>query len=98
MADDDGAKARLEAAVQRLEIALGQVSERDSGVGADVSQLRLEVEQRDSELSTLRAERDQLAETLSDTQAEAASLQDAMDAVSTRLDSAISSVHALLEE
>ena len=98
MADDDGAKARLEAAVQRLESALGRVAEQDGAGSADLSQLRLELDRRDSELAALRAERDQLSQTLADTCAEAASLQGAMDAVSTRLDKAINSVHALLEE
>jgi chromosome segregation ATPase len=98
MADDAGAKARLEAAVQRLETALGRVAEQ-GGVGAeDVERLRQELGARDSDLVAARAERDQLADELAQAKTEGAALQAAMDAVSSRLDNAIHSVHALLDE
>ena len=43
MADEGGAKARLEAAVKRLELALGRAAER-SGTGTeDVKRLHREV-------------------------------------------------------
>ncbi len=98
MADDAGAKARLEAAVQRLETALGRVVERDGAGAEDIAKLRQELNGLDSQLTQARAERDGLAEELADARAEGAALQEAMDSVSTRLDSAISSVHALLDE
>jgi chromosome segregation ATPase len=98
MADDAGAKARLEAAVQRLETALGRVAGRDSSGAEDIARLRQELGSLDSELAAARAERDSMAEELTRTRAEGASLQAAMDAVSARLDTAINSVHALLDE
>ena len=98
MADDAGAKARLEAAVQRLETALGRVVERDGAGTADIAGLRQELKGLDSELTAARAERDSLAGELAQARAEGAALQEAMDAVSARLDNAINSVHALLDE
>ncbi len=102
MADDAGAKVRLEAAVQRLESALSRVVER-GGIGAgedaaDISGLRQELNGLDSELTAVRTERDRLAEELAEARAEGAALQGAMDATSVRLDSAIDAVNALLDE
>ena len=58
MADDAGAKARLEAAVQRLESALGRVVERDGAGAEDIAKLRQELNGLDSQLTQARAERD----------------------------------------
>lgn len=98
MADDAGAKARLEAAVQRLETALGRIAERGGGGDADMAGLRQELGSLESDLTALRAERDGLADALTMAKAEGAALQAAMDAVSSRLDKAIETVHALLDE
>ena len=101
MADDPGAKKRLETAVQRLETALGLVlgSEgMETGTAAEVDRLRQDIGGLDSELTSLRAERDGLSRELADARAEKAALQDAMDAVSARLEQAIETVHSLLGE
>ncbi|MFP6772798.1 MAG: DUF4164 family protein [Alphaproteobacteria bacterium] len=101
MADDAGAKARLEAAVQRLESALGRVAEQGGAGSADAGEvdgLRRELDALDSDLNAARADRDRLAEGLTQAKADGAALQAAMDAVSSRLDNAINSVHALLDE
>ena len=101
MADDAGAKARLEAAVQRLESALGRVAEQGGAGSADAGEvdgLRRELDALDSDLYAARAVRDRLAEELTQAKADGAALQAAMDAVSSRLDNAINSVHALLDE
>jgi predicted nucleic acid-binding Zn-ribbon protein len=101
MADDAGAKARLEAAVRRLETALSRAAEQ-SGAGStdagEVDGLRRELEALDSDLTAARADRDRLAGELTQAKADGATLQAAMDAVSSRLDGAINSVHALLDE
>ena len=98
MADDAGAKARLEAAVQRLETALGRVVDRGGAGAGGIAGLRQELKGLDSQLAEARAERDNLAGELAAARAEGAALQEAMDAVSARLDGAINSVHALLDE
>ena len=98
MADDAGAKARLEAAVKRLETALGRVVERDGAGAEDIAGLRQELSGLDSQLAEARAERDSLTGELAEARAEGVALQEAMDAVSARLDGAINSVHALLDE
>ena len=98
MADEGGAKARLEAAVKRLELALGQAAER-SGTGTeDVKRLHREISGLESELSNAQAENDRLSEDLAQTKAKIVTLQSAMDNISTRLDGAIDAVQALLEE
>jgi chromosome segregation ATPase len=99
MADDSGAKERLETAVQRLEAALGRVVESGGAEAkVDAERLRQDIGGLDSELAALRTERDGLVQELAEARAEGAALQSAMDAVSTRLDQAIASVHALLDE
>ncbi len=98
MADDAGAKARLEVAVQRLETALGRIAERGGSGAADMAGLRQELSGLESDLTAARVERDGLAEELAQAKAEGAALQTAMDSVSTRLDKAIDAVHALLDE
>ncbi|MDP6690987.1 MAG: DUF4164 family protein [Alphaproteobacteria bacterium] len=102
MADDAGAKVRLEAAVQRLESALSRVVERGAiGAGdeaGDIAGLRQELNGLDSELTAVRSERDRLTQELAEARAEGAALQGAMDATSARLDTAIDAVHALLDE
>ncbi len=98
MADDAGSKARLEAAVQRLESALNRVAERGGAGSGDVDQLRREIGSLDSDLAAAKAERDRMAEELAQAKADSAAMQEAMDDVSTRLDNAINSVHALLDE
>ena len=98
MADEGGAKARLEAAVKRLELALGQAAER-SGTGTeDVKRLHREISGLESELSNAQAENDRLSEDLAQTKAKNVTLQSATDNISTRLDGAIDAVQALLEE
>ena len=104
MADDAGAKARLEAAVRRLETALSRAAEQ-SGAGGkgstdagEVDGLRRELEALDSDLAAARTDRDRLAGELTLAKADGATLQAAMDAVSSRLDGAINSVHALLDK
>ena len=98
MVDEGDAKARLEAAVKRLELALGRAAER-SGTGTeDVKRLHQEINGLESELSNAQAENDRLSEDLAQTKAKNATLQSAMDNISTRLDGAIDDVQALLEE
>ena len=98
MADEGGEKARLEAAVKRLELALGRAAER-SGTGTeDVKRLHREINGLESELSNAQAENDRLSEDLAQTKAKNVTLQSAMDNISTRLDGAIDAVQALLEE
>ena len=98
MVDEGGAKARLEAAVKRLELALERAAER-SGTGTeDVKRLHREISGLESELSNAQAENDRLSEDLAQTKAKNETLQSTMDNISTRLDGAIDDVHALLEE
>ena len=98
MVEEGGAKARLEAAVKRLELALGRAAER-SGTGTkDVKRLHQEINGLESELSNAQAENDRLSEDLAQAKAKNATLQSAMDNISTRLDGAIDDVQALLEE
>ena len=98
MADEGGAKARLEAAVKRLELALGRAAER-SGTGTeDVKRLHREISGLESELSNAQAENDRLSEDLAQTKAKNVTLQSAMDNISTQLDGAFDAVQALLEE
>ena len=98
MADEGGAKARLEAAVKRLELALGQEAERSSTATEDVKLLHREINGLELELSNAQAENDQLSEDLAQTKAKNVTLQSAMDNIATRLDGAIDDVQALLEE
>ena len=72
MADDAGAKARLEAAVQRLETALGRVVDRGGAGAGDIAGLRQELKGLDSQLAEARAERDNLAGELAAARAEGA--------------------------
>ena len=98
MADEGGAKARLEAAVKRLELALGRAAERGGTGTEDVKRLHREISGLESELSNAQAENDRLSEDLAQTKAKNETLQSAMDNISTRLDGAIDAVQALLEE
>ena len=98
MADEGGAKARLEAAVKKLELALGRAAERGGTGTEDVKRLHREINGLGSELSNAQAENDQLSEGLAQTKAKNVTLQSAMDNISTRLDGAIDAVQALLEE
>jgi chromosome segregation ATPase len=98
MADNSGAKTRLETAVQRLEMALSRVIGPGGAQAGDVDRLRQDINGLDSELTALRAERDNLIQELADARAEGAALQGSMDAVSNRLDHAIETAHALLDE
>ena len=98
MVDEGGAKARLEAALKRLELALGQATERSSTGTKDVKRLHREINGLKSELSNAQAENDRLSEDLAQTKAKNVALQSAMDNISTRLDGAIDAVQALLEE
>ena len=98
MADEGGANARLEAAVKRLELALGRVAERNSTGTEDVKRLHREISGLESELSNAQAENDRLSKDLAQTKAKNVTLQSAMDNISTRLDGAFDSVQALLEE
>ena len=98
MADEGGAKARLEAAVKRLELALGRVAECNGTGTEDVKRLNRKINDLESELSNAQAENDRLSEDLAQTKAKNVTLQSAMDNISTRLDSAIDAVQALLEE
>ena len=98
MVDEGGAKARLEAAVKRLELALVRVAE-SSGTGTeDVKRLHRKINDLKSELSNAQVENNRLSEDLAQTKAKNVSLQSAMDNISTRLDGAIDDVQALLEE
>ena len=98
MVDEGGAKARLEAAVKRLELALVRVAE-SSGTGTeDVKRLHRKINDLESELSNAQVENNRLSEDLAQTKAKNVSLQSAMDNISTRLDGAIDAVQALLEE
>ena len=98
MVDEGGAKARLEAAVKRLELALGRAAERSGAETKDVKRLHQEINGFESELSKAQAENDRLSEDLAETKAKNTTLQSAMDNISTRLDGAIDDVQALLEE
>ena len=98
MLDEGGAKARLEAAVKRLELALVRVAE-SSGTGTeDVKRLHRKINDLESELSNAQVENNRLSEDLAQTKAKNVSLQSAMDNIATRLDGAIDDVQALLEE
>ena len=98
MVDEGGAKARLEAAVKRLELALVRVAE-SSGTGTeDVKRLHRKINDLESELSNAQVENNRLSEDLAQTKAKNVSLQSAMDNIATRLDGAIDDVQALLEE
>ena len=98
MADEGGAKARLEAAVKRLELALGRAAARGGTGTEDVKRLHREKSGLESELSNAQAENDRLSEGLAQTKAKNVTLQSAMDNISTRLDGAIDAVQALREE
>ena len=98
MADEGGAKARLETAVKRLELAVRQAAERNDTGTKDVKLLHQKIEGLKSELSNAQAENDRLSEGLAQTKAKNVTLQSAMDNISTRLDGAIDDVQALLEE
>ena len=98
MVDEGGAKTRLEAAVKRLELALGRAAERNGTGTEDVKRLHREISGLESELSNAQAENDRLSEDLAQTKAKNVTLQSAMDNISTRLDGAIDAVQALLEE
>ena len=98
MADEGGAKARLEAAVIRLELVLGQAAERSRTGTEDVKRLHHEINGLESELSNAQVENDRLSEDLAHTKAKNVTLQSAMDNISTRLDGAVDAVQALLEE
>jgi len=98
MADNSGAKTRLETAVQRLEMALSRVIGPGGAQAGGVDRLRQDISGLNSELTGLRAERDSLIQELADARAEGAALQGSMDAASSRLDHAIETVHALLDE
>ena len=98
MAYEGGAKARLEAAVKKLELALGRAAERSSTGTEDAKRLHREINGLESELSNAQAENDRLSEDLAQTKAKNVTLQSAMDNISTRLDGAIDAVQALLEE
>ena len=98
MVDEGGAKARLEAAVKRLELALVRVAE-SSGTGTeDVKRLHRKINDLKSELSNAQVENNRLSEDLAQTKAKNVTLQSAMDNIATRLDGAIDDVQALLEE
>ena len=98
MADEGGAKARLEEAVKKLELALGQAAVR-SGTGTkDVKRLSREINGLKSDLSNAQAENDRLSQDLAQSKAKIVTLQSAMDNISTRLDGTIDAVQALLEK
>lgn len=97
MADDLDAKARLEEAVGRLEGALGGIVERANASGGDIDKLSRRVGDLESELTSLRDERDRLAGELDASRAGQSSMQEAMDAVSTRLDKAIVEIKTVLD-
>ena len=97
MVDEGGAKARLEAAVKRLELALGRAERSGTGT-KDVKRLHQEISGLESELSNAQAENDRLSHDLAETKAKNVALQSTMNTISTRLDDAIDAVQALLEE
>lgn len=98
MADEVGAKARLEAAVKRLEVALGRTTDHSGANSQDVKHLHREMNNLESNLADARTKNERLSEELAQTKAEYLKLQNAMDKLSTRLDGAIDTVQALLEE
>ena len=98
MVDEGGAKARLEAAVNSLELAFGRAAGSKRTGAKDVKRLRREIDGLESELSNAQTEKDRLSEDLAQTKEENVTLQSAMDNISPRLDGAIDAVQALLEE
>ena len=98
MAYEGGAKARLEAALKRLELALVRVAESSGTETEDVKRLHRKINDLESELSNAQVENNRLSEDLAQTKAKNVSLQSAMDNIATRLDGAIDDVQALLEE
>ena len=98
MANTVGAKARLQAAVKRLETAIDLASERTETETTEAESLQQELNTLNSDLTKSQTENEQLSEQLLRAKSEYASAQNAMDKISTRLDNAIDTVQALLEE
>ena len=98
MANKGDAQARLEAAVKRLETAIDRVSEPTGTDAAGAANLQQELNSLNSDLARSQAENDQLSEQISRAKSEYANLQNAMERIATRLDNAIDTVQALLEE
>ena len=98
MADKGGAKARLEAAVKRLETAIGHMPEFTGIEITGAESLRQEIDNLNSDLIKSQTENDRLSEQLRQAKSESAGLQSAMDNITTRLDSLIDTVQTLLDE
>ena len=98
MADKGGAKARLEAAVKRLETAIDQASVFTGAEVIGTENLQQKFDSLNSELTKNQAENERLSEQLRQARSEIAGLQKSMDKIATRLDKAIGTVKTLLEE
>jgi len=98
MAYKGGTKARLETAVKRLEKAISHMSEFTGTEIKGAESLRQELDNLNSDLIKSQAENCRLSEQLRQAKSEFASLQSAMDNISTRLDSVIDTVQTLLDE
>ena len=98
MVDTGGAKARLEAAVKRLETAIDLASDRIGKEAAGTENLRQELKSLNSDLTKRQAENDRLSEQLSQAKSQYADIQSAIDKLSRGLDNAIDTVQTLLEE
>lgn len=98
MADKGGAKARLEAAVKRLETAIDHMSEFTGAEATGADSLQQRLNSLNSELIRSQAENDRLSEQLQQAESDFAGLQSVMEKISARLDNAIDSVQTLLED
>ena len=98
MADKGGTKARLEAAVKRLETAIGHMTEFTGTEIAEAESLRQEVANLNLDLIKSQTENNRLSEQLRQAKSEYVDLQSAMDNITTRLDSVIDTVQTLLDD
>ena len=98
MADKGVTKARLEAAVKRLETAVNHVSEFTGKEITGAERLQKELNNLNLDLIKSQAENDRLSGQLRQAKSEFSGLQSAMDKISKRLDNAIDTVQTLLKK
>lgn len=98
MSEVDDAKGRLESALVRLDKILeAGAAEAGPKAAARIADLETEAAELKAEIASLQAQNKDLGDQISQARTSYAALEEVADAVSSRLDSAIGGIRAVIE-